>query len=129
LALITTHIGYFNHKYVPTKFIQILNVIKKQENVNQKAYFHKISLLFASMSFLGVSVKKSSIKAARKILSKFVDTMPIPPTFYEQLIRQFPFAKNVQTQKVSPIVDFINILRTIFLYELCFGSFSLVTCR
>ncbi len=55
--------------------------------------------------------------------------MPIPPTFYEQLIRQFPFAKNVQTQKVSPIVDFINILRTNFLYELCFGSFALVTCR
>ncbi len=28
----------------------------------------------------------------------------------------------------NPIVNFINILRTNFSYERCFGSFSLVTC-
>jgi hypothetical protein len=34
-------------------------------------------------------------------LAGFASQMPISPTFYEQLLRQNPFAKKLQTQIVS----------------------------
>ncbi len=49
----------------------------------------------------------------------------------ENVVDPFPHLQKseiFEQQKCFPVVNFINILRTIFLYECHFGSFSLVTC-
>jgi len=38
------------------------------------------------------------------------------------------YSKEILVGEIIPVVNFINILRTKFLYERCFVRFSLVTC-
>ncbi len=57
----------------------------------------------------------------------------ISPTFYEQLLRQNPFAKKLQTKIVSTLnlygmtVNFTNILQAAFSYQSSLRTFYVLT--
>ena len=90
--------------------VVMLSVVMLNEGIRQKPTMQTnviLNLIFFSKSNLrhhckaqfGLKITGKYERRATKLV--FFDQVSISPTFYEQLLRQNPFAKKLETQIVS----------------------------